>query len=150
MVASPDDCNLAMRGLQTLGVRLEALERSTLAIATWLAQRPEIEIVLHPAFPSCPGHEYWKRDFTGSASIFSIVFAPSFSPEQVNAFVDALKLFKIGYSWGGVTSLALAYPLLDRPGKRYAGRIARLNIGLEEHEDLIDDLTAAFATLTTR
>jgi cystathionine beta-lyase len=147
MVASPDDCNLAMRGLQTLGVRLEALERSTLAIATWLAQRLEIEIVLHPAFPSCPGHEYWKRDFTGSASIFSIVFAPSFSPEQVNAFVDALKLFKIGYSWGGVTSLALAYPLLERPGKQYAGRIVRLNIGLEKHDDLIDDLAAGFAAL---
>ena len=150
MAASPDDCNLAIRGLQTLGVRLEALERSTLAIATWLAQRPEIEIVLHPAFPSCPGHEYWKRDFTGSASIFSIVFAPSFSPEQVNAFVDALKLFKIGYSWGGVTSLALAYPSLERPGKQYAGRIVRLNIGLEEHEDLIEDLAAAFAILNTR
>jgi cysteine-S-conjugate beta-lyase len=149
MVASPDDCNLAIRGLKTLGVRLEALERSTLAIATWLAQRPEIEIVLHPAFPSCPGHEHWKRDFTESASIFSIVFAPSFSPERVNAFVDALKLFKIGYSWGGVTSLALAYPLLERPGKQYAGRIVRLNIGLEEHEDLIDDLAAAFATLMT-
>jgi cysteine-S-conjugate beta-lyase len=99
-----------------------------LAIATWLAQRPEIEIVLHPAFSTCPGHEYWKRDFTGSAGIFSIVFAPSFSPEQVNAFVDTLKLFKIGYSWGGVTSLALAYPLLERPGKGYAGRIVRLNI----------------------
>jgi cysteine-S-conjugate beta-lyase len=149
MVASPDDCNLAMRGLQTLGVRLEVLERSTLAIATWLAQRPEIEIVLHPAFSTCPGHEYWKRDFTGSASIFSIVFAPSFSPEQVNAFVDTLKLFKIGYSWGGVTSLALAYPLLERPGKGYAGRIVRLNIGLEDHEDLIDDLAAGFATLVS-
>jgi cystathionine beta-lyase len=78
------------------------------------------------------------------------VFAPSFSPEQVNAFVDALKLFKIGYSWGGVTSLALAYPLLDRPGKQYAGRIVRLNIGLEEKEDLVGDLAAAFATLNTR
>ena len=147
MVASPDDCTLAMRGLQTLGVRLEVLERSTLKIAAWLAQRPEIEIVRHPTFPSCPGHEYWKRDFTGSASIFSIVLAPSFSPQQVNAFVDALRLFKIGYSWGGVTSLALAYPVLERPGQQYAGRIVRLNIGLEEPEDLIDDLAAGFATL---
>jgi cystathionine beta-lyase len=95
------------------------------------------------------GHEYWKRDFTGSASIFSIVFAPHLSPEQVNTFVDALKLFKIGYSWGGVTSLALAYPLLERSGKQYAGRIVRLNIGLEEHEDLIEDLAAGFATLIT-
>jgi len=147
MVASPDDCFLAIRGLQTLGVRLEALEQSTMAIAKWLVRRPEIESVLHPAFPSCPGHEYWKRDFTGSASIFSIVFASTFSPEQVNSFVDALKLFKIGYSWGGVTSLALAYPGLEGHGKRYAGRIVRLNIGLEKYEDLIDDLAAAIDTL---
>lgn len=147
MVASPDDCFLAIRGLQTLGVRLEALEQSTIAIATWLAQRPEVERVLHPAFPSCPGHEYWKRDFTGSASIFSIVFAPTFSSEQVSSFVDALKLFKIGYSWGGVTSLALAYPKLARLGKQSAGRIVRLNIGLEKCEDLIDDLAAALDTL---
>jgi cystathionine beta-lyase len=149
MVASPDDCFLAIRGLQTLGVRLAALEQSTIAIATWLAQRPEIERVLHPAFPSCPGHEYWKRDFTGSASIFSIVLAPIFGPEQVGSFVDALRLFKIGYSWGGVTSLALAYPELEARGKPYAGRIVRLNVGLEKHEDLIDDLSTALATLTT-
>jgi cystathionine beta-lyase len=81
MAASPDDCNLAIRGLQTLGVRLKALERSTLATATWLTQRPEIEVVLHPAFPSCPGHEYWKRDFAGSTVIFLIVFKPSFHLE---------------------------------------------------------------------
>jgi cystathionine beta-lyase len=145
MAASPDDCSLALRGLQTLAVRLDALERSTLAIARWLATRLEVETVLHPALPSCPGHETWKRDFTGSASIFSIVFQKSYTPDQVNAFVDALKLFRIGWSWGGVVSLAMAYPSLQRPGRDYAGRIVRFNIGLEDAQDLMDDLASAFA-----
>ncbi|HEY4355788.1 MAG TPA: cystathionine beta-lyase [Acidobacteriaceae bacterium] len=148
MAASPDDCSLALRGLQTLAVRLDAMEESTVEIASWLADRPEIETVLHPAFPDCPGHENWKRDFLGSASLFSIVFDSRFTPEQVNGFVDALKLFKIGWSWGGVTSLATAYPTLHRPGKNYGGRIVRLNIGLEQPADLIADLAAALATLS--
>ena len=147
MNASPDDCTLALRGLKTLGVRLDALEKSTLAVASWLAQRPEIDRVLHPAFPSCPGHDAWKRDFTGSASIFSILFKPEFSETQVNAFVDTLKFFKIGWSWGGVTSLAMAYPELTRLGEQHRGRIVRLNIGLEDTADLIDDLSAAFAAI---
>jgi len=143
MGASPDDCALALRGLKTLGVRLEALERSTLKVAKWLEQRPEVDRVLHPAFPGCPGHEHWKRDFTGSASLFSILFSPRFTPEQVNDFVDALELFRIGWSWGGVTSLAMAYPGLNRVGEAYRGRIVRLNIGLEDPEDLIADLASA-------
>jgi cystathionine beta-lyase len=147
MACSPDDCSLALRGLQTLGVRLEALERSTLTIARWLAERDEVELVLHPALPSCPGHEFWKRDFSGSASLFSIVFQRRYAPAQVNAFVDALRLFKIGFSWGGVTSLAMAYPTLTRPGKDYAGRIVRLNIGLEDTANLVEDLSAALRVL---
>lgn len=147
MAPSPDDCNLAMRGLQTLGVRLDALERSTITIAHWMSQRPEIETVLHPALPSCPGHEIWKRDFTGSASLFSVVFHQAYRPAQVSAFVGALKLFKIGYSWGGVTSLAMLYPQLERPGKHFSGRLVRLNIGLEDPADLISDLSTALAVL---
>jgi cystathionine beta-lyase len=144
MAVSPDDCALALRGLQTLGVRLERLERSTLEVARWLAGRPEVERVLHPALPSCPGHAFWKRDFTGSASVFSIVFHPHYTPERVNAFVDALKLFRLGYSWGGVASLAMVYPTLNRLGREHRGRIVRLNVGLEEPADLIADLEAAF------
>ncbi len=147
MAVSPDDCSLALRGLQTLAVRLEKLEASTLEVARWLAAQPAIETVLHPALPSCPGHELWKRDFTGSSSIFSIVFDRRFSLAQVNAFVDALKLFGIGWSWGGTHSLAMAYPELRRPSGDYAGRIVRLNIGLEEPADLIDDLRSALAAL---
>jgi cystathionine beta-lyase len=147
MAVSPDDCSLALRGLQTLGVRLDALERSTLAVAAWLAQRPEIATVLHPAFPACPGHAIWRRDFTGSASVFSILFASRYTTVQVNAFVDALKLFKIGWSWGGVTSLAMAYHWLDRVDKKASGVIVRINIGLEDPVDLMEDLSGGFVTL---
>jgi cystathionine beta-lyase len=147
MTVSPDDCSLALRGLQTLGVRLERLERTALQIARWLAEQPSVATVLHPALASCPGHAIWRRDFSGSASIFSILFQPRFSAEQVSACVDRLKLFKIGFSWGGVTSLALVYPNLERPGQNYGGRLLRLNVGLEEPADLIADLAQALQAL---
>jgi cystathionine beta-lyase len=141
---SPDDCSLALRGLQTLAVRLAAIERSALAVATWLASRPEIERVLHPALESCPGHAFWKRDFLGSSGVFSIVFKPGPTQEQVYAFVDALTLFETGYSWAGVTSLAVAFDLGSIPGRpAYDHRIVRLNIGLESTADLIADLEQA-------
>jgi len=146
--ASPDDCSLALRGMKTLSVRLSALEKSALDLAKWLAQRPEIELVLHPALPSCPGHEFWKRDFTGSAGLFSIVFQREFSKQQVVHFVDALELFEIGYSWAGVTSLAVAYDFhsaKNRPD--YGHRIVRLNIGLEDVEDLRADLAQALQAM---
>jgi cystathionine beta-lyase len=147
---SPDDCSLALRGLQTMAVRLSAIETSALAVATWLAARPEIEIVLHPALPSCPGHEFWKRDFLGSSGVFSIVFKPGPSQQQVHAFVDALQLFKIGYSWAGVTSLAVSYDIGRIPGRPpYDHRIVRLNIGLESTSDLIADLDQALPKLHT-
>jgi cysteine-S-conjugate beta-lyase len=143
MAVSPDDCSLALRGLQTLGTRLERLERSTLEVARWLANHAHVKTVLHPALPSCPGHQYWRRDFSGSSSIFSIVFAQRFSAAEVTGFADRLKLFKIGFSWGGVTSLVVVYPNLDRPGQNYGGRLVRLNIGLEEPADLTADLAQA-------
>ena len=149
MAVSPDDCSLALRGLQTLGVRLAHIEQSTLTLAKWLSTRPEIELVLHPAFESCPGHEAFNRDFTGSAGIFSIVFRKGTTQQQVAAFVDTLKLFKIGYSWGGTTSLALPYPTYGRITKRYGTRLVRLNIGLEATTDLQQDLESALATIST-
>jgi cystathionine beta-lyase len=145
--ASPDECSLALRGLQTLAVRLGAIEESALEIARRLAARPEVERV-HPALPSCPGHEFWVRDFTGSSGVFSIVLAPGPSRQQVFAFVDALRLFEVGYSWAGTTSLAVAYtiaPGSDRP--RYDHRLVRFSIGLESTSDLIDDLEAALPAL---
>jgi cystathionine beta-lyase len=147
LAVSPDDCSLALRGLLTLGVRLERLEKSTLEVAQWLATHPHVKTVLHPALPSCPGHEHWRRDFSGSASIFSIVFDERFTANQVASFADRLRLFKIGFSWGGVTSLAVVYPNLRRPGKLYGGRLIRLNVGLEEPSDLIADLAQALGSM---
>lgn len=147
--ASPDDCSLALRGMKTLAVRLTHVESTALELANWLAERNEIELVLHPALPSCPGHEFWKRDFSGSAGVFSIVFRREFSKEQVLRFVDALQLFKIGYSWAGVTSLAVAYDFHGLPGRPdYGARIVRLNIGLEDVEDLRSDLEQGFAKMS--
>ena len=149
MAVSPDDASLALRGLQTLAVRLERLEASTLEIARWLADKPEIEAVLHPALPSCPGHEVWKRDFTGSTSVFSILFNERISADNVRIFADSLHLFKIGVSWGGVTSLVVLYPNLDRPDKKYGGRLVRLNVGLEDPSDLIADLDQALGLISS-
>ncbi len=145
---SADECSLALRGMKTLAIRLQAIEKTTLSLANWLAARPEVELVLHPALPSCPGHEYWKRDFTGSAGVFSVVMRPNYTKEQVLHFVDSLELFKIGYSWGGVTSLAVAYDLRGNPDRpAYGHRIVRFNIGLEDEQDLQADLANALGRL---
>jgi len=145
---SPDDCALALRGMKTLAVRLDAIEHAALDVARWLGARPEVELVLHPALPSCPGHELWKRDFTGSTGVFSIVFHRTFAKEQVLRFVDSLELFKIGYSWGGVTSLAVAYDFQSNPGRPdYGHRIVRFNIGLEDVNDLKADLERALGRM---
>ena len=143
MAVSPDDCSLALRGLETLAVRLDHLEAATLEVARWLEARPEIELVLHPALPGCPGHQHWRRDFGGSASVFSVVFGPSWDTNRVSTFVESLRLFRLGFSWGGTHSLAMAYPPLRRRERSYGGRIVRLNVGLEATTDLIADLAQA-------
>jgi cystathionine beta-lyase len=147
--ASPDDCSLALRGMKTMAIRLRAVEQNALALAQWLSGRPEVELVLHPALPSCPGHELWKRDFTGASGLFSIVFRPQYTKEQVLAFIDALRLFKIGYSWGGVTSLVMTYDLQSPKRPAYGSRLVRLYTGLEAIEDLIADVEQALKRLTT-
>jgi cystathionine beta-lyase len=147
LAVSPDDCSLALRGLQTLAVRLSQLETSTLEVANWLTKNPHIAAVYHPALPSCPGHAQWKRDFTGSASVFSFLFKAHCSAQQAQDFLNRLEIFKIGLSWGGVNSLAVVYPDIDRPGQDFGGRLVRLNIGLETPSDLIADLEAALAGL---
>lgn len=140
LAVSPDDCSLALRGLQTLALRLDYLERATLSVAQWLEGCPHVQTVLHPALPSCPGHANWQRDFTGSASVFSFTFKDNLTAKQVETFLDSLAIFRIGLSWGGVTSLAVVYPDLDRPGQNFGGRLVRLNIGMEATDDLIADL----------
>ena len=144
MGVSPDDCSLALRGLKTLDVRLARLEQSALTVARWLYDHHESITMLHPAFADCPGHDIWKRDWTGSASIFSVIF-DHWTRDQVERFVDSLQLFKIGYSWGGANSLVMSYAGLKRPTPESGPQLVRLNIGLEDPQDLIDDLEQALA-----
>ena len=140
---SPDDAYLALRGLRTLEVRLRQHQVAALEIAQWLRTRPEVAHVLHPALPECPGHDFFKRDFSGSTGLFSFTLAQG-DPHKL---VDALAHFGIGYSWGGFESLAVpANPALFRSATRWAGgTVIRLSIGLEDVRDLIDDLGQAIA-----
>jgi cystathionine beta-lyase len=143
---SPDDSALAIRGLQTLHVRLKAIEQSALTIARWFTARDDVEAVLHPALPSCPGHAIWKRDFTGSSGVFSVVFRAPLTRRDLHAAMDRLRLFRMGYSWGGVTSLVLT-PNLDASPRatRYGDRLVRFYVGLEDPDDLVADLESAFS-----
>src|ERR1700674_3888151 len=148
--AGPDDVFLALRGLRTLAVRLAQHHRSALDIARWLATRPEVVRVLHPALESDPGHAIWKRDFTGASGLFSIVLKPA-PQKAVDALLDTVKLFGMGYSWGGFESLVIPF---DCDGYRTATRWApggptlRLHIGLENVEDLKTDLIRGFEVLS--
>ncbi len=149
-VVSPDDAYLANRGFRTLAVRMKAHEASALKIARWLDDRVEVEAVLHPALAQCPGHDIWKRDFTGSSGLFSIVL--NGSKAKADAFVDALELFGIGYSWGGFESLALpVHPETCRSAVPWdkARQLVRLQIGLEDVDDLIADIEHALAVAAT-
>ncbi len=146
-VASPDDSWLGSRGLRTMAVRLAQHQRSALEIARWLEGRPEVAQVLHPALPSCPGHDVWARDFKGSSGLFSFVL--NGGDEAARAvLIDRLDLFGIGYSWGGFESLAIpADPARIRTAapRDYAGPLVRLQIGLEDSADLIADLDHGLA-----
>ena len=144
-VASPDDCWLGSRGLRTMGVRLAHHQQSALTIACWLAEREEVATVLHPAIPSCPGHELFARDFKGSSGLFSFVLKDGDEASRA-AFIDALDLFGIGYSWGGYESLATpADPHRGLGASEHDGAIVRLQVGLEDTDDLIADIEQALA-----
>ena len=148
--SSADDCYLALRGFRTIGVRMKQQMASALAVARWLQTRPEVSRVLYPALESDPGHAIWKRDFEGAASLFSFVLNPV-SRKQVATFVNALKLFGIGSSWGGYESLVTAPHIASlRTATKWAadGPVIRLHIGLEDPDDLIGDITQALAKMT--
>ncbi len=148
--ASPDDCWLALRGVRTMAVRLERQMRSGLEVAAWLAARPEVHEVLYPALPGAPGHELWKRDFSGACSLFSVVFKAQFSAEATHAMIEALSLFGIGASWGGYESLALpttGFITRTAGSGSFPGPVCRFHIGLEEPADLIADLERGLAKL---
>ena len=143
----PDDAFLAARGLRTLGIRLAQHQKSALEVAEWLAAHPKVATVLHPALPSCPGHEHWRRDFHGASGLFSVVLTGG-SKRDRDALIDALTLFGIGWSWGGFESLAVPVDLERvRTARKqtYDGPLVRLHIGLEDSADLIADLDRALA-----
>ncbi|WP_232833944.1 MULTISPECIES: cystathionine beta-lyase [unclassified Sphingomonas] len=146
-VTSPDDAWLGSRGLRTMKVRLDQHQRSALAIARWLQDRPEVAEVLHPALPGCPGHDLWVRDFKGSSGLFSFVLAGGGEAARA-ALIDALDLFGIGYSWGGYESLAIPVDVarIRAVARRdFPGPVVRLQIGLEDTDDLIADLDRGLA-----
>jgi cystathionine beta-lyase len=143
---SPDDAWLCSRGLRTMGVRLRRHESSALGIARWLEAQPQVAAVLHPALPDCPGHDLWARDFKGSSGLFSFVL--SGGDAERTRLLDGLELFGLGYSWGGYESLVVpADPERLRTATRWKaqGPLVRLQIGLEDPDDLIEDLAAGLA-----
>lgn len=140
---SPDDAWLGSRGLRTMGVRLKQHEASALQVAHWLKAQPRVGLVFHPALPDCPGHDLWKRDFKGSSGLFA--FELDGDPA---AFVDSLELFGIGFSWGGYESLALPVHPVRTVSKPAAENLVRLHIGLEDPDDLIEDLANAFTRIS--
>lgn len=143
-----DDAYLVLRSLPTMKLRFDAHDAAARSIAGWFKNRPEITRMLHPAFPDCPGHEIWKRDFTGAAGLFSVLFDKRYSEEQTDRFVDSLKLFKIGFSWGGSNSLVVPYRIQHmRKDWQDQGVLVRFNIGLEDPQDLIADIEQALAKL---
>jgi cystathionine beta-lyase len=149
LCVGPDDIYLGLRGLRTLAIRLERHQKSALAVARWLAQRPEVLRVLHPALESDPGHAIWKRDFQGASGLFSVILKPV-RDDVVYAFADALKLFGLGYSWGGYESLAIIFDCSEyRTATNWApgGPALRFHVGLEDVSDLIADLERGFAAL---
>jgi cystathionine beta-lyase len=148
--AGSEEVYLGLRGLRTLSVRLERQFASALKIAQWLQQRPEVAKVLFPPLPDAPGHDLWLRDFTGGSSLMGIVLNTDYEKEAVNAMLDGMQLFSMGFSWGGYESLLIGgRPQHGRTPKVYAGHgpAMRLYTGLEDVDELIDDLESGFNRL---
>ena len=151
-----DTAYVTARGLRTLGIRLKQHEENSLQVANWLAQRPEVKAVYHPALPSCPGHENFKRDFKGSSGLFSFELCKTLSDDELANFLDHFEIFSMAYSWGGFESLILANQPKEieriRPAveRKLTGTLVRVHIGLEAVEDLIADLEAGFGRIRSR
>jgi cystathionine beta-lyase len=149
---SPDDCYLALRGLRTLPTRLARHQASGLAVAAWLAQRPEVARVLYPLLPGDPGHALWRRDFAGGCGLFGVVLH-AVSHDRLAAMLDGMRIFRMGWSWGGFESLIIpTWPERMRTATRWSagGPCLRLHVGLEDPDDLIADLADGFVRLAGR
>ncbi|CAI4533440.1 ALI_collapsed_G0020530.mRNA.1.CDS.1 [Saccharomyces cerevisiae] len=150
MLPGAEDCLLALRGMRSLHLRLKDAERKALNLAAWLENRDEVEIVLHPAFKDCPGHEYWVRDYKGSSGLFSIVLKDGFTRAGLENMVEKMKIFQLGFSWGGYDSLITP---VNPPRQRkiaswsHHSFALRIQVGLEDFEDLKTDLELGFERL---
>ncbi|TCS99979.1 cystathionine beta-lyase [Tepidimonas ignava] len=144
-----NDAELVLRGLPTLALRYHAQDRSARALAAWLAEQPGVAQVLHPALPGSPGHAHWQRDARAAAALLTVVFERAVAPPQVDAFCDALRLFRLGYSWAGPVSLCVPYdvPAIRARPWPHAPRVVRLAVGLEDVDDLRADLQQALRVL---
>lgn len=146
---SPEDCRLILRSLPHFVLRYHAQDVVARKIARELTRHPAIEKVLHPAIESSPGHAIWARDFSGAASLFSVVFKPHISQSDIDAAVESLKLFHLGFSWGGAVSLVVPFTSNQmHAGYSYQGSLVRFYIGLEDADDLMHDIAQAFERLT--
>ncbi len=147
--AGPDDVYLGLRGLRTLAVRLQAHGENALKLARWLQTQPEVERILYPALPEDPGYALWQRDFDGASGLFSVVLKPAVAEAAVNAMLDGLTLFGLGFSWGGYESLVIpTHPAEVRSATRWqSGPMLRIHAGLEDPQDLIEDLQQGFEHL---
>lgn len=145
--AGPDDVYLGLRGLRSMSVRLRQHESSALAVANWLAGRPEVARVIHPARADHPQHDLWRRDFTGASGLFGVVLEPV-AKDRLAAMLDGLEYFGMGYSWGGYESLILPVePQRSATRWSYEGPTLRIHVGLEAVDDLVEDLAAGFNRL---
>ena len=148
-----DTAYVASRGLRTMGIRLKQHAESSIRIAHWLQSRPEVARVNHPALPGSQGHEFWKRDFSGSCGLFSFILKQRLTDAQLSAYLDNFEHFSMAYSWGGFESLVLTNQPEEiqaiRPAEQvdFSGTLVRVHIGLEHCDDLIADLEAAFARI---
>ncbi|MCK3656359.1 cystathionine beta-lyase [Pasteurellaceae bacterium Macca] len=148
-----DTAYTTARGLRTLGIRLKQHEESSLAVAKWLSQQPEVKAVYHPALASCPGHEFFQRDFRGASGLFSFELCKTLNDKELAHFLDHFEIFTMAYSWGGFESLILAYqpneitPIRPAIERTLSGTLVRVHIGFEAVEDLIDDLAKGLARL---
>ncbi|MBB5399685.1 MULTISPECIES: cystathionine beta-lyase [Paraburkholderia] len=147
---SSDDCSLILRSLPSMQLRFAQHDRAALSLAAWLKSRPEIVAVLHPALADCPGHEVYKRDFTGAGGLFSVVFDERYSAAQIDTFCESLELFSLGWSWGGAHSLAMPYDIASMRTAAewpHRGTLVRFYIGLEDEADLRADIEQSLAKL---